>query len=405
MPLTKVQNDAVNDVFYVGVQSAQGVPAEVTHRFNGKPDINGLPPITFDDDANGTYLTKTTPIQGIPANDGTLGETSLSYERLPSYLRAICQSGGAPASGAGPDYTYRQTPALTEDDVDYLTFIYGTPGMLERTTDSRFSQINIAMDVDNANAWWTITPSVMVGKWEQLIGFEGVATAGTDNTLTMTGATWEIDEWAGAYLFPHDGDNRAGARKIVSNTATALTVSTDFDTPPAAGEKFLIGWLPPASIPFLEEEKIKAGGTKLFLDTTKALGTTQILKRFISFNVTIDLKLDNKVFAENEFDRSGVYGRASMDITGQIRLEADRLDEIRQLQALTDMKIRFEKEGSLLAPGIRKMARIDIEKANWTDRTRDTRNNNKTRTLTFRATSETLPIEFVTRNGLSVLPS
>jgi len=406
MALTKVPNDVVNNLLLVGVQTAPGVPAVVTHRMNGNPDIDIAPSVTFDDDANGTYLTKTSPILGIPANTGSWGETAASFERLPSFLRAICRSGGTPASGSGPDYSYEQTPSLTEDDVDLLTVIFGTPGLLERYTDLRFSELTIAGDVDSSTGAWTVTATAMTGKGEQLIGFDGVATAGTLTTITMTGAGWTVDQWAGAYVFPHFGDNRAGARRILSNTATAITVETPFDVAPAAGERFLIGFLPPDDIPLLVEEKIKAAGTKLFLDHgASPLGTTQIKLRFISFSITIALNIENKVFMENENERSGVYGRGSMDITGQVRLEADRPDEFRQLLDGTDLKMRIEKEGTELAPGVRKRARIDIQELNWTQRTKDTRNNNKTQTLAFRATSAAVPILFATRNGLSVLPS
>jgi len=406
MPVYKVPNDVVNNQLLVGVQTAQGVPAVVTHRFNGSPEIDWTPSVNYDDDANGTYLTKTSPILGIPANTGSWGETALSYERLPSFLRAICRSGGTPASGTGPDYTYEQALALTEDDVDLFTVVFGTPGLLERYTDTRWSEITIAGDVDSSTGAWTITASAMVGKGEQLAEHEGIATAATATTITDSAATWVAGELVGAYVFPHFGDNRAGARMITANTSTQITVSPAFDPVPTVGEAFLIGWLPPAGIPQLIEEKIKAAGTKLFLDHgATALGTTQIKQRFISFSLTIALNIENKVFMENENDRSGVFGRGSIDITGQIRLEADRPDELRQLLQGTDLKIRIEKEGTELATGVRKRARIDIPEANWTQRTRDTRNNNKTQTLAFRATSPTLPIQFGTRNGLATLPN
>ena len=74
------------------------------------------------------------------------------------------------------------------------------------------------------------------------------------------------------------------------------------------------------------------------------------------------------------------------------------------LQHSFDVKIRIEQLGSDLGGGVRKLARIDIPRAMWTNRTRDTRNNNKTQTMAFWGYYAS-PFDTVTaRNGLSVLP-
>lgn len=403
----KPANDKGNQVFFAGVQTDPFTAATVTHRMNGKPRFNGLPPITFDEDANGTRFTMTTPVQGVPENTGTLAQSiSASYERLPSWLRMLCQSGSAPASGTGPDYQYEQILAPIEDNVDLETWIFGVPGLYERAQGVRLSSLNVAADISDSNAYWQLTPQMLCSKWELLMGFEGVATSGATNGITMTGAGWTVNAWVGAYVYFSPDSNITGARRILSNTATALTIEGTFPVTPANGDKFLISFLPPAGIPQLSEEKIKTAGTKLFIDTTSALGTTQILRRFISFNIDmVPVDIENKAFMENEFDRSGVYGFGRWDVTGQIRLEFDRPTEIRQLLAMSDLKIRIEKTGSLLAPGIPRMARIDMSEANWVTRDQDERNNNLTQTLAFRATAQTTPIKWITRNGLSALPN
>ena len=406
MAVTKVRNDDVNQVLLVGVQTAQGTPATLTHRLTGKPDIDWMPEVTIQDESTGTYMTGISVVQGLPANTGSWGEAALSYERAPSYLRAICAAGGNPFSGSGPDYLYKQSLDLLNDNCDLLTVLFGTPGLLERYTDLRFSEINLAFDPDGGGSW-TITPTAMIGKGELPTELEGtVAATSTTTSIKVTGGGMTPNALVGAWFFPHGDDNRAGARLITANDATTITLGSALPTVPTTGEKFVVGLLGPAGVPVIAEEKIKAAGTKVFIDpATGTIGTTQILQRVISGNITVGLNLDNKAFAENEYERSGVYGRGKVNVTGQLRLEFDRPDEIRQMRRMGQFKIRFQKEGSELSPGVRKLWQPDIPLAVWTDRTRDTRNNNLTQTMAFSGISPTLPIEFTTRNGLSVLPA
>ena len=221
-------------------------------------------------------------------------------------------------------------------------------------------------------------------------------------TLTMTAAGWTPDQFEGAWIFPDADTNKPGARQIDGNTTDTITPTAAFETTPQAGDVFLIAGLPVAGLPALVEEKIVAAGTKLYIDPFgTTIGTTQIRMRFISFNLTFALNVDAKTFMEDEDGPGGVYGRGELLITGQIRLEADRPDEWRQLKRLDKLAIRIEKEGSELADGVRKRARIDIPKAFWTERSRDTRNNNLTQTMAFRSI---LPVTFHVRNGLAQLP-
>lgn len=406
MPITKVRNDQVNRVLLVGVQSAQGTPATPSFRMTGAPQIDWMPPVVVEDEATGTYQTGISTVQGLPPNTGSWGESALSYERGPSYLRAICAAGGTPFSGSGPDYTYKQALDIINADCDLLTVIFGTPGLLERYTDLRFSEVNLAFDPDGGGAWM-ITPTAMVGKGEMPTELEGtVAATSTDTVIEVTAGAMTPDELIGGWFFPHADDNQSGARLIVDNDATTITLGSALPSVPLTGEKFVVGFLPPAGIPVLTEEKIKAAGTKVFIDPASGvIGTTQIKQRIISGNITIALNMENKAFAENEFDRSGVYGFGRIDVTGQLRLEFDRPDEIRQLKAMTQFKLRFQKEGTDLGGGVRKLWQPDIPLATWTGRTGDTRNNNLTQTMTFRGISPTTPIEFLTRNGLATLPA
>lgn len=60
----------------------------------------------------------------------------------------------------------------------------------------------------------------------------GTATSGAATTLTDTGKSWTIDEWAGKVVKITGGTGSGQFRGIASNTATVLTVDTAWTTNP-----------------------------------------------------------------------------------------------------------------------------------------------------------------------------
>lgn len=404
MPTTKVRNDVANDILLIGMQTAPGVEAVPTFLMDGKPDIDWLPETTFEDEANGTYMTQTSPTQGLPANTGAWGEVAMSYERIASQLRLICKAGRTPFSGSGPDYLYKQALDIIGDDAEYATGYYGTKGLLEKYTDLRYSELNLAWDPDGGGSW-KATPTVMIGKGSIPLALDTVVASATTTAITVAGPL-TASALVGGYVFLGGDTNLAGARLISANTTTVITVDTPYGVAPSAGAVVRVGWVPPAGITPITQTRIKAAGTKVYLDpSTGTIGTTPIIGRVISGNVSLNLNLDNKAFSENEFDRSGIYGRGTVMVTGQLVIEADKADEIRQLLNMTNLKMRIERKGPEIAPGVPMLFQIDVPKLVWLKPTRGTRNNNKTRTLTWQAISPTLPIEFQTRTTLAQLPN
>ncbi len=72
--------------------------------------------------------------------------------------------------------------------------------------------------------------------------FEGQVTAVTENTLTMNGAGWSVDAWAGLILVPNRTNTNYNYR-IVSNTADTLTVEGPINLDNAAvGNTFFIAY-------------------------------------------------------------------------------------------------------------------------------------------------------------------
>ncbi len=404
--VTKIPNDTGNQVFYAAVEQSPGVlgGSPSWFRFNGQPDINTDFAILDDPDVTGTFVQDANPAKGLPVHSGTWGGVA-SYERLPSVYRSVLASGGSPTSGSSPAWLYQKDSAITYDDADTYRFIFGVPGDLYFGSGVRYNNFNISGSIADANPMWNFGGDLSVLNHDQLPMELITATDGDTAEVEMTGAGWDTDEFAGSYIYPNPDTNQPGARLIMGNTTDTITVSTPFAVTPVAGDKFLISGLPPAGVPTLVEEKIRFPGTKLFIDPASGtLGTTQIKHRFISFNVAWALNMDAKWFAEDVDGPSGIYGRGMLRVTTQIQLEADRPDEFRQLKALRELGVRIQQEGSELAPGTRKMARIDLPRLTWTEKTKNTRNNNRTQTLAARAWYAVPFVRTQVRNGLATLP-
>jgi hypothetical protein len=68
----------------------------------------------------------------------------------------------------------------------------------------------------------------------------GTATSGTNNTLTQTGKTWSTNQWTNYQVRIVSGTGAGQIRTIASNTATALTVSSNWTTNPNSTSVYTI---------------------------------------------------------------------------------------------------------------------------------------------------------------------
>ena len=407
--ITKIPNDERNQQFYAAIESSPGVPATTGfYRVNGRLDIPvGSPPLADSDDVTGTFMSRGTPSRTIRIPSGNFSAPA-SYERLPWWARLAVVSGGTPDVSAAPVYTYVQEPPLTVDDVNTATVMAGVEGNGFQYTGVRATEFNVAIDVDNTEGNWQISGTANAGGVDELPGSEiGVVTSATTTTVTVTGAGWTVDEWEGAFFFADFGSGTGEVRQIVSNTADTLTVSTAFSVAPAVGSDYRIAGLFPAGAPVLAEEKIANAGTKLWILPSGGTqtATNYIKNRIISANFNISSSLDAKVFLENApGTTSGIYGRGSLRISGSVRMEFDRYDELYAMKQLDELLIIAEQTGNEIeTSGVDKLARIEVTRAVWNEQTRDTRNNNLTQTLTFEGYYDPVPFRITTRNGLATL--
>jgi hypothetical protein len=104
-------------------------------------------------------------------------------------------------------------------------------------------QDNTSVQSYNSTKWKNL-PSVIMDRFDIINRYlvyyglsfpvqdSGTATSGADTTLTDTGKAWSTNAYKNMYLHITGGTGAGQTRSIVSNTATVITVSLDWDTNP-----------------------------------------------------------------------------------------------------------------------------------------------------------------------------
>lgn len=383
-----IPNETSNRIVLAGVETIPGVAVTPDFRLLGEFTASKSAALSRTPEATGGYDRLATPKRGAVSFSGSYSEAP-TYVSLAQLLRVSLRGGdtGTLVSGSTGAYQYTKSPSFDTDDVETMTVQENVPGLGFQATGVRFSDFNISMDADDTGgAWQYSAGQVRMRSYDDLPGaFEGVVTSATATTVTMTGAAFVVDDWVGAYYFANPGSHIGAVRQIESNTADTLTFSTPFepDEIPEAGDTFRIEAMFPAGLPIPNDEAIASYGTKVFLDPVGEIGTTNVAPhRVISANITVSQTLTDKRFLGNGMDEvSSRVGKGAREVTGQIRLEFDRRDELLQWKNLDEFSLRFEQEGDEIDSGIHNRVRIDVPRAVWDDYTRDTRAENLTVTM------------------------
>lgn len=407
-----IGNEVGNKAAYAGTEAVAGTPVAATHQWLGTLEITKTQDLVTTEEATGGYHRQVTPQLGLPTFTGTYNE-SLTFESLPIHMQYAIKAGAA-GVGDGEDvegFVYAKSPDFNRDDIASATVRYGIDGLAWMSTGVRHNEWTLNIDVDDTDGVWKLNSNLTVGSKTEITDFEGVATGGTATTVTMTGASWTVDEHVGKFVFIDFGTHIGDVRLIESNTADSLTVDQSFDETPAAGNVFRIeGNLPALVVP--EYEKIPTYGTQVFIDEVGSIGQTLITDRIINVSISSNTNRSTKRFLDNPSDQvSKRSGRGAQPVTGSIRLELDRRDEYVAWQNLQERSLRIEQFGSVIDPDAtpeptRKRAWIDLERVAFGTPTEDSRENNMTVTVPFTAyLPESAPILIVgAKNTLPSLP-
>lgn len=409
MAILNVANEAALKGLMIATESTPGVFKIPTQRmgldFTATP---GKGAMIASADATGTYDRTARVRRSFATPSGNIGGGALSFQELAILSQYALKGGvaGVADANAVQGYTYTFNPSPTADDIETFSALFGVDGLPWEATGVRINEFNIAGNAVGSDDFWTGSGTLFMKDAKRYEGFEGVATGGTTTTITMTGASWTIDQHKGAFVFLDYGTGVGDVRQVLSNTATALTLETAVAPAPTAGMKFYISAVFP-TLPEADFDTITMEGTKLYLDlhnpSASSLGTTDISERVLSFNVTQQLNLANKRRLPGVIGR---IGRGAREVTGTIQFEYDRWDEYKKWIEDEEVSIRIEKLGPIIDPtaGTRQLAQINIERAAFDDWTEGTDQNNMTVNLTFRALQNTPPWQIKVVTDMSVLP-
>jgi hypothetical protein len=399
---------------YFGTEAFAGTAVTPTYRVYGDLALTATRQLAERQEFAGTLFPDYTPVFGPWAIDGTLMQP-LTYEDLAILPRYSLSGGGTGTSDAEstPGYTYTRRPDADSLNIDSATIEGGTPGMAWRAAGAIFPEFTISADIDDSEAVWKWNSPIKAVSRDYVASVTGAATAGTSTTVTKAAAGWTIDAYAGSYVRMLTGTagNIGQVREISTNSATVLTVSQAFPAAVAAADTFEILGNFTTGIADRTREMIAGPGTDLYLDATGGtIGTTAITGRFISFSVTYNSGLSTfKRFMENTDSFTAKPDLGMRRVTGQLRLEYDRLDEWNLFEAGTARKLRIKQTGSTInvSPATTKEATIDVYNAVFSSFTEDTRNSNITATVGFTgfvSTVEGVPWQLAVKNTLAALP-
>jgi hypothetical protein len=189
--------------------------------------------------------------------------------------------------------------------------------------------------------------------------------------------------WAGG-----EADWRATAEMMGIFTGTST-----FDSPSAISRNIVSG----------------VTGNKVYIDTSSAIGTTQITGRARSFSVNIANNIEEKRFAESGLDSHTDFGRGFQVITGEIVLEALDDAQFLLMRNDTDIKLRIEQTGANIGatPTTDYRVRIDLPQAKLGSPSRSLMGQNWVWTFPFIAEKPTASqaITVATVNAAATVPA
>lgn len=376
-----------------GYQSVPTTAVTPTRRFRGDWSSLSKPTNTTRPEATGLRARRVTPRQGPDEYSGTYAE-DVAYQDFGSFLRPGLRSGGAGSlmDDASSVYTYSKSPNLESLDLDLLTVDHYVEGLGFRDIGVFFNEWNLAIDADDTDGVWKVSGTPMARSQVDLPGFfEGVATGGTTTTVVMTGAGYVADAHIGKWV--NIGVNHTGyLRQIVDNDTTTLTFAPALPGAVTAGTAFRIEPNFTSGIAFPEVDLVPSYGTKVFLDAdAEDIGTTQILGRVISTNVTVNHGAgDSKRFLEHLANERGRPSLGELMVTGQVRVELDRRDEFLAFRQNELRALRIQSPDGPLIETVSSVdvyhgIELDFPVMHFTDITKDERGNNLTATLSWEA--------------------
>lgn len=383
-----IPNEDMNRQALAGIEAIKGVAVAPTHKLPGKLTLGSDRALVRTEKATGGYDR----YQGLKyGNENWTGNygASMTFQDAPLVADFTI---GKVVHSAVPNttlaYQHRAVTNFSRDDLESLTVVHGIDGYAWQATGVTAGEFTLTGDIDDADNAFKIAVPVTAKSNDPLTQFEGVATAGTATSVTMTGAALTASAWVGDFITLDYGSGRGAVREITANTADTVTwtvpvAGTDI---PSAGTAFLLA----PSLPVVADEDtdtISVQGARLFIDLyggSDPIGTTEITDRMISLSLTQSLNRTQKKFWSGTSAKSSRGGRV---ITAAFTFELDHWDEYKHWREGTPLAIRVAKEGeqidteSVGSTPVYQLMQWDFGTARYDTYTEGTRDNNMTVTI------------------------
>jgi hypothetical protein len=411
-----IQNEVELQKVQVGTETVLGTAVTPTFKLGGNLVINRDRPLSAVATRDGTFAVASSVKFGTTSFDGQYDD-QLSYEDYAIMMRyAVSTPPTATSDGQStPGFTrpYRPGQGLPNS----ASIEYGVDGLLHKATGVQFNEYTIGWDVDDTNGNWTISGPLFV-KSAALGTLTSATTnaSGTSTTVTVTAAGWTIDQFAGQYVAMRTGvaSNIGEIRRILSNSATVLTLESALPAATASGDSFEIM----AAFTTLSNrtvDYIATEGTQLFIANDVAglaTASNEVKDKMIKGSVTMMNNYKNKKFTDNIGTYSAKRGRSKRVGNGVITMEFDDWKEkkIWELALPTPRAIKVQQlNGPVInvSPETRKTAKITIPKIYWDDINTADRDGNLTADYSFGIYLDTVAgydIEFESKTALAALP-
>jgi hypothetical protein len=202
-----------------------------------------------------------------------------------------------------------------------------------------------------------------------------------DTSDNLDTATIKIGDGAVCYVFrrfavnsmtlrfnPNSGGE---ASWRINVEGPAIFVGTDtFDSPAATSRTI-----------------VESNGTKLYLDTSSGIGTSQLTGLVRNGSITVTNNIEEKRFAEGSVSAGAEadFGRGAQRVTGDFTVEHLTDTQFALMRANTTVKLRFKKEGAQIGttPTTPYSFQVDIPQAKLNAPSRSYMGNNAVLTFPF----------------------
>src|SRR5262245_41459664 len=251
MPIpSPIPNTAQRKKTYAGTETTRGTAVTPTYKWYGDLVVTKRTPLADRDEHAGTYDVDYNPVYGPPEIDGTFA-VPLAYQDLAIYPRYGVKGGvtGVTDGNPTPGYTYTYSPTAADDDLDSATLLHNFDGIVFESTGVLFNEFTVRANIDDAAAAWMWDSRLFLRTKDLVVAVDEMdVTSATASTLTATGTTWVVNGFAGQYVEILSGPSAGEVAKIVSNTATVLTIEGTWATNPTSGSTFEVSSEFPAGV-------------------------------------------------------------------------------------------------------------------------------------------------------------